>query len=185
MGPIKAAQPRRARNAIAFFVALGFIAAIGLYSRGPAPFFESPEDARTRAALVGSWTWRFDDADTRDEVTLVTMRRADGTWREQTTTRSQAGEVIGRYDRRGRWFVASGVLKTHTLYVNDQAIGRNSRLAFQNYPIESINPESVRYRIARSNGQPGQWQRVFEREPEAPEEQEVVEERRIDRPPSP
>ena len=174
----------RSLNGLAAFGAmLAVIALVTLASRGPTPFFEPAEDARLRVALAGDWRWQFRDEASGDTVAIVVHRARDGDWHETITTSDAAGELRDRFTRRGRWFVAGGVLKTHTLYVDGQPVGRNSRQAFQNYPIEAIGADFVRYRVARSNGQPGQWQRVFERSPAGAPEQ-VVEERRTGEPPA-
>lgn len=177
--PDAGAPVRRFTQAVAFFVALGLIGLVGLYLRGPAPLVESGEDAWLRSALVGVWAWSFRDADSGHRIEIRTDRRRDGTWREITTTRSPDGATVDRFERRGRWFAANGVLKTHTLFVDGNAVGRNSRLAFQTYPIESIGSNVLTYRISRENGRPGQWPRVIDRDPTDDPPERVVEERRV------
>jgi hypothetical protein len=138
-----------------------------------------PSDAAARAALVGTWTWSFLDADSKQTIVVLTRRREDGTFSEEASERTPDGPH-SLYVRSGDWYVTAGVLKTHTKLIGTTAIGRNSRLAFQTYPLIAVGDRSVTYRVSRENGRPGQWPRVLDRPARGATPEVVIEETRVE-----
>lgn len=130
-------------------------------------------DAALQTSLVGHWQWRFTDVETEREIHVRTSRRSDGTWDEEAEERAPSDASAARrlYARAGTWLVSERVLKTHTTVMDGMPVGRNSRLAFQTYPIIEVSTNQVSYRVSPENGRPGQWPRVIElprAEPTAP-----------------
>jgi hypothetical protein len=121
-------------------------------------------DTTLETSLIGDWHWRFIDVETQHEIHVRTTRRADRTWDEDAAEHvpGDARSTRRIYARAGTWLVSERVLKTHTTVIDGVPVGRNSRLAFQTYPIIEVDENQVSYHVSRENGRPGQWPRVIE-----------------------
>ena len=84
---------------------------------------ESPQDAKAKAALVGSWYMEYKDANERPVKSVVTLTD-DGHF----TSRERVGDETKESRSAGPWFVTEGLLKFQTVEIDGRKLGRNDML---------------------------------------------------------
>lgn len=84
---------------------------------------ESPEDAKAKVALIGSWYMEYKDASERPVKSVVTLTD-DGHF----TSRERIGDEVKEGRSAGPWFVTDGLLKFQTVELDGKKLGRNDML---------------------------------------------------------
>lgn len=84
---------------------------------------ESPEDAKAKNALVGSWYMEYKDPSERPVKSVVTLTD-DGHF----TSRERVGDEAKEGRSAGPWFVTEGLLKFQTVEIDGKKLGRNDML---------------------------------------------------------
>lgn len=84
---------------------------------------DSPQDAKAKENLVGSWYYEYQDASERSFKTVLTLTD-DGHF----NARERVGDAPQESRSSGAWFVTDQLFKVQTVEIGGKTLGRNDML---------------------------------------------------------